>query len=116
MQEDNSQKIKTLHTIAKTLVDKNETIDFIVTELCKHGITKDYAVIIIDNTLNDIRDKKDFWKLLFMGISFVIAGLFITYISYTAASQSSMGVYFIFLGLVVTGVVMIFRAFTLYRK
>jgi hypothetical protein len=116
MKENTSQKITALHLQAKKLVDANETEAFIISALCKNDITEDYAAIIIDNVLNDIRNRKDFWKLFIMGCFFIIAGLLITYISYTAASQSSMGSYFIFWGLVVTGIIMIFRAFTFYKK
>jgi hypothetical protein len=114
--ENSTQKITALHAQAKKMIDANETKSSIISALCENGITEDYAALIIDNVLNDIRDRKDFWKLIIMGCFFIIAGLLITYISYTAASQSRMGSYFIFWGLVVTGIVMIFRAFTLYRK
>ena len=116
MQENTSQKIDLLHQQARKLVNANETESFIISELCKHGITETYATTIIDNVLNDNRDRKDFWKLLIMGCFFIIAGLAISYISYTAASQRNLGSYFIFWGLVVTGIIMIFRAFTLYKK
>jgi hypothetical protein len=116
MKENTSQKITALHLHAKKLVDANETESFIISELCKHGITETYATTIIDNVLNDNRDRKDFWKLLIMGCFFILTGLVITYISYTAANQSSFGSYFVFWGLVVTGIIMIFRAFTLYKK
>jgi hypothetical protein len=114
-EENSSQKIKALHAQAKKLIDANESEEFVLTELCKNGITVDYAAIIIDNVLNDIRDKKDFWKLLVMGSFITIAGSFISYTSYTNANDRG-GYYFIFWGIVVAGIVMIFRAFTLYRK
>ncbi len=109
-------KIDELHTLARKLIKANEPQHFITDELCKQGISQDYATTIIDNVLNDNRDRKDFWKLLVMGCFFIISGIAISYVSYSAASKSSMGSYFIFWGLVVTGVIMIFRAFALYRK
>jgi hypothetical protein len=114
-EENSSQKIKALHAQAKKLIGANESEEFVISELCKNGITEDYAAIIIDNVLNDIRDKKDFWKLLVMGSFITISGLLITYTSYTS-SENTGGYYFIFWGIVITGIVMIFRAFTLYRK
>jgi hypothetical protein len=115
-QENTSQKITALHAQAKKLVHANESEEFIINELCKNNITKDYAAVIIDNVLNDIRDRKDFWKLLTMGCFFTITGLLITYFSYTAATQSNGGFYFVYWGIVVTGIIIICRAFSLYRK
>lgn len=112
-----SQKIALIHKDAKQLIGANLEEEMVIATLCKnHTITKDYAALIIDNVLVDIRNKKDFWKLLIMGCFISISGFVISYISYNAAEENTTSGYIIFWGLVVTGIVMIFRAFTLYKK
>ena len=111
-----TEKVNELHQTVKELLQKGVPEGAIIKELGKKGIDAFYAQTIIDNVLSDIEDKKSFRNLLIMGICTIAAALLINYYSYIIAFNSSSHYYYLFWGLIVAGVLMITRAFILFRK
>lgn len=111
-----SEAVNELHQTVKEFLQKGMPEESIIKELGKKGIDAFYAQTIIDNVLSDKEDKKNFWKLLIMGIFTLVAALLINYFSYAIAFNSGAHYYYLFWGLVVAGVLMITRAFILFRK
>ena len=109
-------KIKLLHAQVRSLLKQGMNEMEIMRELEKDGIDPGYAGLIIDNIKTDERDKRDFWKLVIMGLFFVIGGLTINYLSYTIAVNVNATFYYIYWGIVVMGIIFLIRAASLYRK
>jgi uncharacterized membrane protein len=110
------ERVDHLHTLAKNLIKNKVAETQILKELLKEGINENYALTIIQNVKSDIDDKKEFWKLLFMGTFFVIGGLVINYYSYKIAENGNSFFFYLFWGIVVTGIVLIIRAFILFKN
>ncbi len=89
----------------------------IVDELVREGIEPNYAWLIIGNVKEDGAKQRAFWKLLSFGLVLTIGGLLINFSSYQIAAQArSVTFFYLFWGIVVTGLITICRAFILYRK
>ncbi|MEO8405765.1 MAG: hypothetical protein ABI480_14255 [Chitinophagaceae bacterium] len=111
-----SDKIVFLHEKVKQLLRQGKSEEEIVEELAKDKIDTGYATMIIDNVQNDIHDRKSFWRLIFSGLFFVLGGLAINYLSYKIAVTANSLFFYLFWGIVVAGVVMIIRAFIIFKK
>ena len=109
-------RVKHLHTKARSLLTKKKNDEEIITELTKEGIDSNYAVIVLENVKNDIYDKKEFWKHLIMGSIIVIAGLAINYLSYNHAEETGSGYFLALWGVVVIGIIIIMRGIIIFRK
>lgn len=109
-------KIAQLHQKVKELINNDFSEDEITAALEQDGIEAGYSRLIIENVLGDKRDRADFWKLIFMGSFFTIGGLLLNYYSYKISEISSSSFFILYWGIVVFGIVQIFRAFILYKK
>ena len=96
-----------LHRMTKEMINGDNDMETITQSLTEQGISKDYAEVIIDNVLTDMRDRKDSIKLFIMGILTLIVAFVI--------NSLSLRFGLIFWGLVVAGIVMMIRAVMLYR-
>ncbi len=113
---DPTTKIDLLHKKVRTLLRQKRQHAEIITELKRDGIDPDYAQTIIDNVYNDISDKRNFWKLLFSGVFFILAGFILNLLSYRIAVNSISVIFYLFWGIIVAGIILIIRAFVLFRK
>jgi len=111
-----SETVTLLHKKVKYLLKEGKQEDYIIEELKKDGISLEYAHIIIANVYNDMYDRKSFWKLIFGGLFFIAGGLVINYFSYQVAANAGSFFYYLFWGIVVGGIVMIIRAFVIFKK
>ena len=109
-------RIKTLHKKAKELLKQDMDEDEIINELIKEGIDSHYAALIIENVKTDIRDRTDAWKLTLMGTFFVVGGIYINNFSYQIAVNANSTFFYLFWGIAVTGILILYKAFTLFRK
>ena len=105
-----------LHRIAKQLLEADADEEEIYRELMKEGIDRSYAEMILDNVLNDLRDRKDFYKMLVMGIFTVAGGLLLNFLSYNYSMRTGALGYYVFWGVVVAGIVMLIKAVGMYRN
>jgi hypothetical protein len=108
--------IKNLHTKVKTLLKQHIDEDAIIEELRKEAIDEYYAQLIIENVKLDIRDRADAWKLTLMGSFFIVAGIYINYFSYQIAVNANAPFFYLFWGIIVVGLLMLVRAFFLFRR
>jgi hypothetical protein len=111
-----NQTIETLHTKAATLLQQKREEAAIIDELVKEGIEPSYAALIIENVKSDLEDRRLFKKEFGMGVFFVIAGLLINLLSYQLAVNLNSFFFYVFWGIIVLGIIMIYRAFVLFRK
>ena len=109
-------KIDYLHKKTRALVKSGSDEQDIVFELKLDGVNEDYAKLIIENVLNDMRDRSDFWKLFIFGLIFTVGGLFVNIYSYTMAVVHDHKYFYIMAGIVVFGVVLLARAWMLYKR
>lgn len=116
MIRDTLTQVDELHAIAKELIRKDVDDDIIIQELINCGVDAAYAEMIIGNVRKDERDRRDSFKLILMGTFCIIGGLMITYLSYRMAANRASLFFFIFWGVVVAGIGMLIRGFSLYRK
>ena len=116
MDTDTSERVTFLHKKVKDLLKQGKSENHIIEELKKDGINLDYAHIIIENVYNDIHDRKNFWRLIFGGLFFIIGGLAINYFSYQIAANAGSFFFYLFWGIVVAGIVMILRAFIIFKN
>lgn len=116
MESETDIRIKELHEKARSLIKQDMEEDALVEEMKKEGIEAGYARLIIDNVKSDIRDRADAWKLIFMDVFFIVGGLYINYFSYRIAENAKASYFYLFWGIVVVGILMLVRAFFLFRK
>jgi hypothetical protein len=112
---DSSDRVTLLHRKAKQLLKEGKSEAGIIRELSGEGIDAGYAETIINNVQNDIHDRKGFWKLIFSGLFFILGGLAINYFSYQIAVNANSLFFYLFWGIVVAGIVLIIRAFIIFR-
>lgn len=114
--DDTSENIDLLHIKVKDLVRQKKTDEEIVEALKREGINEDYAQVIIANVQNDIHDKKNFWKLLIGGIFFIVGGLTVSYLS-DRMTKNTGGLFFdLFWVIVVAGIILVIKAFIIFKK
>jgi len=113
---DPTTKIDLLHQKARDLLRQKKQHTEIIAELQKEGIDGDYAQVIINNVFKDISNKKNFWKLLFSGLLIILAGVTLNLLSYRIAANSNSYVFYVFWGIFVTGIILIARAFIMFKK
>lgn len=111
-----TDRVDYLHSIVKDLIKNKAPENEILNRLLKEGLDQNYALTIIENVKSDIDDSKEFRRLLGMGIFFVVGGLAINYFSYKIAENFNSGFFYLFWGIVAVGIVLIIRAFILYKK
>jgi len=116
MHNEADNHMQALHRKAKDLLRMNSDEDEIIEELKKEGIDQGYAQLIIENVKSDIRDRSDASKLTGMGIFFIVGGICINYFSYQIAANANAPFFYLFWGIVVTGLLMLVRAFFLFRR
>lgn len=113
---DTSEKINTLHKMAKDLLQQGRPDDQIISQLTEEGIEPSYAQMILDNVYNDRSDRRNFWKLLIGGFFFIAGGIAINLFSYKIADNFNSGYFYLFWGIIVAGVLLVIKAFTIFRK
>ncbi len=109
-------EVTALHRMAKKLIDQDIDEGSVKAMLMKEGLSEMYAAIIIDNVLNDIRDKKDFYKMLIMSVCITGGALWLNYMSYDLALVNNSATMIIFWGLVVSGILMMVKSVAMYRQ
>ena len=110
------ERVNHLHSLTKRLLQENESEDVIVNKLMQEDIDENYARLIIANVQNDIYDRRQFWKLLAKGLFITIGGLWINYFSYSQAIARGALIYYVFWGIVVMGIIVIIKAFTIFGR
>mgnify|MGYP001799023639 CR=1 FL=1 len=116
MKTETDIRIDSLHKKAKALLKQDMQEDEMVEKLKKEGIEASYARLIIENVKGDNRDRLDAWKLTMMGTFFVAGGIYINYFSYQIAVNANATFFYLFWGIIVVGLLMLIRAFFLFRK
>ena len=118
MKSDREQEdvVDFLHKKARGLLQQHIAKDSVVAELVREGISSEYAEVIISNVLNDRTDQKSFWKLIVGGLFFIFGGVALNVFSFQIAANSGSFFFLLFWGIVVTGIIMIIRAFILFKK
>ena len=102
--------------MAKDLLKQGMSEDQIIDCLTQQGIEPSYAQTILENVYNDQIDRKNFWKLLAGGVFFIVGGIAINYYSYKIAENSHSTFFYLFWGVIVSGALLIIKAFTIFRK
>src|SRR5688572_24717693 len=115
METNINARISLLHKKARTLLKAKHSDEYIIAALKEEGIEEDYAYLIIENVRNELFDRRQFWKMLFIGGFMLIGGLWMNYLSYTHAVIHGSYSYYVFWGIVVAGVVLIIRAIILFK-
>jgi hypothetical protein len=110
------EKISTLHQKAKTLLLNKTQEEQIISELIKEDIDTSYAKMIIENVKDELSDKNNFWKELFIGIFLTVTGLLLNYFSFVISENIGRTLVLIYWGIVAFGITIIFRAFILFKK
>lgn len=106
--------IKELHSEAARLLKEKADDEAVISHLIQRGIDRHYAETVLENVKNDQSDRSAFYKHLLMG-SFVLAGGIILTLG-TRQMTAPGGMYLVFYGFMIYGVVTIARAFILFRK
>lgn len=88
----------------------------ILSRLVADGLDRDYAEMVLANIENDIHDNRSFWKLFIGGLFITVCGLGINYYSWQIARNYNTAEFIVFWGIVVAGIIMIFRAFIIFKK
>lgn len=114
IQDDSDGRVRDLHAEAVQLLTEKHTDKFIIDALMKKGILEYYAEMILENAKHDKSDNNEFYKHLFGGTFVFMAAAIMTFGTYSVAVPG--GIYFIFWGLMVSGIIMIIRAFLFFRK
>jgi hypothetical protein len=115
-QSNELDKVDLLHQQVAGLLKAGQSHEAIVEVLSKEGINADYAFVIIGNVLKDTQHRKNFWFLIFGGSFCILGGIALTYYSYKIAVDHSSPYFYLFYGIPVAGLLMIVKAFTLFRK
>lgn len=116
MKTETDIRIENLHKKAKALLKQDMEEDELVEELKKEGIDTSNAGLIIENVKGDNRDGLDAWKLTMMGTFFIVGGIYINYFSYQIAVNANATFFYVFWGTAIVGILMLIRAFFLFRK
>ncbi len=88
--------INELHAEAAGLLAQNNSDEFIIHTLMQKGIDKHYAEMVLANVRGDRSDRKQFYKHLFGGSFVLIAGIILTFGTYSLTVPG--GIYFVFWG------------------
>lgn len=112
--DNTNEIINELHAEAARLLKLKSSEEFIVSSLMAKGIDRHYAEMIIENVKGDESDKKEFYKHLFGGAFVLLAGLILTLGTYSLSVPG--GIYIVFWGFMVYGIIAIVRAFIMFRK
>jgi hypothetical protein len=113
---ENTDPAIALHNKVKELIKQGLKEEEIVNKLMQEGLDEQYCALIIANIENDIEDRQSFRKLLIGGLFMTAAGLVINLLSYKISVNFVSFFYYVFWGIPVIGIVMIIRAFILFRK
>ena len=113
---DPSEKIDFLHRKVKDLRKQGKKEEEILRELENEGIEDSYAQMILENVNSDIQDKRNFWKLIFGGVFFILGGLAVNIFSYRIAENFNASYFYLFWALPIAGILLIIKAFTIFRK
>lgn len=105
-----------LHQRAKELLAVDPTEEDFIAEMVKEGITENYAKLILNNILSDKQNKRDFYKMLLMGLFTVSGALLLNYMSYNFAFRNGAAFMLVFWGLVVGGIIMLIHSIGIYRR
>jgi hypothetical protein len=116
MNKEVSKEIEVLHKMAGKYLQEGLCENEITEILKKQGLEDFYAKKIIENVLLDKQRKRSFWLLLFGGILVIAVGFGLNYYSYKMASTSNTSFFHLFWGIMVVGLIMIIRAFILFKK
>ena len=111
-----SDDIKLLHDEAAQLLAASKSDEEIISYIIAKGYERHYAENVLDNIKEDVQDRRNFWKTLFYGISFLIAGILVTVASRQFAISTGALFYLFYWGLIITGISIIIRAFIIFRK
>jgi hypothetical protein len=105
-----------LHTRAAAALKANMPAEKFVDELVSEGHDPNYAWLIIENVREDIKQRKVFFAQLGMGLFMTGAGILINVFSFEMGLRGGGSLFYLFWGIVVTGIITIIRALLLYRK
>ena len=105
-----------LHARVKEMIREGMKEEEVIDKLVREGLDKQYCYLIIANIENDVEERRDFRKMLFGGLFITAGGLMINLLGYKIGLNFGSSFYYVFWGIVVSGVVMIIRGFILFRK
>jgi hypothetical protein len=112
--DNTNEIINELHSEAARLLKQKSSEEFVVSSLMAKGIDQHYAEMIVENVKSDESDRKEFYKHLFGGAFVLLAGIILTLGNYSLAVPG--GMYLVFWGFMVYGIITILRAFIIFRK
>lgn len=113
---DVSGKIKALHDRAAALLKQKYTEEQVVAELCKSNVTADYARMVLENVYGDQCLKREAWGVLITGVFITVGSPAFNIMSYQFAERSGSGSFLLAWGLVVAGIITIFKAISIFRR
>lgn len=108
--------IEALHASAKEMMKAKLPKEVIIDKLTARGLEPYYAKMILDNLENDKSDKRNFRITLLAGLILIIAGIILNVLSYRIAEKTGSLMFYCFWGIIVSGMLLIARAFILFRK
>ncbi|MEO5944402.1 MAG: hypothetical protein ABIP30_10210 [Ferruginibacter sp.] len=111
-----TDEVFALHQKAKRLIKESHDEEHVIAELVKEGVSQSYAQMIIENILSEIRDRKDFLKMFIMALFTISGGLLLNYMSYGIAVRNGAIYMLIFWGIMVSGIIMLIKALSMYRN
>lgn len=105
-----------LHDEAARMLKEKKSDEDIILYIISKGHEWHYAELVLDNVRRDAHNKKGFWKTLFYGLGFLVAGVTLTISSKVFSTSLGIAVYGVFWGMIVVGISIIARAFIIFRK
>ncbi len=112
--DNTNEIINELHSEAARLLKLKSSEEIIVSSLMAKGIDQHYAEMILENVKGDKSDRKEFYRHLFGGGFVLLAGIILTFGTYSLTVPG--GMYLVFWGFMVSGMIAIIRAFLIFRK
>lgn len=109
-------QIRSLHIKALQLVESRYMDEHIIEELCREGLSIDYARAILTNAHSDWALKKEARGKLTTGLALIIGGMAFNITSYRFAQQTGMGMFLLQWGVVIAGMMMLVRSYSLFKR
>jgi len=108
--------VDTAHAEAADMLRDKVPDDEIIKKLQEHGIEEFYAGTILENVKSDRNKRKNFWLTVLSGCVFVVLGLILNFASWYFSVRANSPFAYVFWGIIVFGIVTIFRGFVLFKK
>ncbi|AXY73073.1 hypothetical protein D3H65_03405 [Paraflavitalea soli] len=109
-------QIRTLHSKASRLVESRYTDEYILEELCREGISIDYARAILTFAHSDCASKKEAQVKLTTGLALIMGSVLFIITSYRFVQQTGMGMLLIEWGIVIAGIMRLFKSYGLFKR